>query len=86
MKKTFIAVFIGSMVGISLTMTGIAIAQQQEQKEKEFTIKMKLSEVNLVLTVIDQSAASHQNVKYAYELIASQAQEQLKADSVKPKK
>lgn len=77
MKKLFTAVVI--------VIAAAAFAQQQQQ-EKEFTIKMKLSEVNLILNVIDASEAPHSQVKAATDIILRQAQAQLAADTAKPKK
>lgn len=73
------------LTAIIIIMAAGAIAQQQQQ-EKEFNIKLKMSELNLLLNVIDQSEAPHSNVKAVSDLIVKQAQAQLAADTVKPKK
>ena len=73
------------LTAIIIIMAAGAIAQQQQQ-EKEFNIKMKMSELNLLLSVIDQSEAPHSSVKAVSDLIVKQAQAQLAADTAKPKK
>ncbi|HET8685631.1 MAG TPA: hypothetical protein VFM18_03070 [Methanosarcina sp.] len=70
---------------IIIIMAAGAVAQQQQQ-EKEFNIKLKLSELNLLLNVIDQSEAPHSCLKAVSDLIVKQAQAQLAAVTVKPKK
>jgi len=57
----------------------------QKMQDKKLTVSLTLNEWQQVLTVIDASSASHQQVKNVTDELVRQLQPQIKADTTKHK-
>lgn len=72
------------VLGTVFIFIATAFAGPREQ-EKEYTVKMTLSELNAIVTIIDDAPVDGKTRKHLIGRISSQVQPQLQ-DSTKPKR
>jgi hypothetical protein len=73
------------ILGSVIVFSAAAFAGRPTHQETEFTVKMTLSELNAIVTIIDDAPVDGKTRKHLIGRISSQVQPQLQ-DTTKPKR